>query len=123
MSVGTTVGGTDLFVADPVSGDADGSRLTLTRQDNFTPPIPLTAGVTYHITQWAGGSGIIFNHTVCANAVQVDRFGPSTDANNVLTTGTDGLPFYNPNVLNLVCLLYTSPSPRDGLLSRMPSSA
>ena len=25
--------------------------------------------------------------------------------------------------LNNVCLLYTSPSPRDGLLSRMPSSA
>ena len=23
----------------------------------------------------------------------------------------------------MVCLLYTSPSPRDGLLSRMPSSA
>ena len=28
-----------------------------------------------------------------------------------------GLPF------NIACLLYTSPSPRDGLLSRMPSSA
>ena len=26
-------------------------------------------------------------------------------------------------VHNLICLLYTSPSPRDGLLSRMPSSA
>ena len=27
-------------------------------------------------------------------------------------------------VINIVaCLLYTSPSPRDGLLSRMPSSA
>ena len=25
--------------------------------------------------------------------------------------------------LCMVCLLYTSPSPRDGLLSRMPSSA
>ena len=25
--------------------------------------------------------------------------------------------------LNNICLLYTSPSPRDGLLSRMPSSA
>ena len=25
--------------------------------------------------------------------------------------------------LKLICLLYTSPSPRDGLLSRMPSSA
>ena len=31
----------------------------------------------------------------------------------------------NPSVkvLLLTCLLYTSPSPRDGLLSRMPSSA
>ena len=25
--------------------------------------------------------------------------------------------------LHMTCLLYTSPSPRDGLLSRMPSSA
>ena len=25
--------------------------------------------------------------------------------------------------LPMICLLYTSPSPRDGLLSRMPSSA
>ena len=29
----------------------------------------------------------------------------------------------NQNGENLICLLYTSPSPRDGLLSRMPSSA
>ena len=27
------------------------------------------------------------------------------------------------NTTNNSCLLYTSPSPRDGLLSRMPSSA
>ena len=27
------------------------------------------------------------------------------------------------DVLRYACLLYTSPSPRDGLLSRMPSSA
>ena len=26
-------------------------------------------------------------------------------------------------IRSLICLLYTSPSPRDGLLSRMPSSA
>ena len=26
-------------------------------------------------------------------------------------------------LLSVTCLLYTSPSPRDGLLSRMPSSA
>ena len=30
---------------------------------------------------------------------------------------------YKNNYLNWSCLLYTSPSPRDGLLSRMPSSA
>ena len=29
----------------------------------------------------------------------------------------------NEDILNKSCLLYTSPSPRDGLLSRMPSSA
>ena len=28
-----------------------------------------------------------------------------------------------PDELRMLCLLYTSPSPRDGLLSRMPSSA
>ena len=27
------------------------------------------------------------------------------------------------NKTSVICLLYTSPSPRDGLLSRMPSSA
>ena len=30
---------------------------------------------------------------------------------------------YITNLLKRNCLLYTSPSPRDGLLSRMPSSA
>ena len=33
----------------------------------------------------------------------------------------NGMPV--PEDLNNICLLYTSPSPRDGLLSRMPSSA
>ena len=28
-----------------------------------------------------------------------------------------------PKAMTKICLLYTSPSPRDGLLSRMPSSA
>ena len=28
-----------------------------------------------------------------------------------------------PAAQSILCLLYTSPSPRDGLLSRMPSSA
>ena len=30
---------------------------------------------------------------------------------------------FGPGLVYVNCLLYTSPSPRDGLLSRMPSSA
>ena len=30
---------------------------------------------------------------------------------------------FSASDINNTCLLYTSPSPRDGLLSRMPSSA
>ena len=33
------------------------------------------------------------------------------------------IPFVASTVKQDTCLLYTSPSPRDGLLSRMPSSA
>ena len=38
--------------------------------------------------------------------------------------GPTGMIFYiTPTLQFIFCLLYTSPSPRDGLLSRMPSSA
>ena len=33
------------------------------------------------------------------------------------------LPVFRLNLLGRFCLLYTSPSPRDATLSRMPSSA
>ena len=36
-------------------------------------------------------------------------------------TYMQAVPYFDR--LDYVCLLYTSPSPRDGLLSRMPSSA
>ena len=37
--------------------------------------------------------------------------------------GGDGSVCFGINEMFKSCLLYTSPSPRDGLLSRMPSSA
>ena len=37
--------------------------------------------------------------------------------------GTEFLNFYTETALIIICLLYTSPSPRDATLSRMPSSA
>ena len=38
-------------------------------------------------------------------------------------TKDDILASFNKHSKYISCLLYTSPSPRDGLLSRMPSSA
>ena len=46
--------------------------------------------------------------------------GAATDGSVILQTPASMLMIY-PHIYN--CLLYTSPSPRDGLLSRMPSSA
>ena len=44
---------------------------------------------------------------------------PDENLINLVNTGDDFIHYG----LNIGCLLYTSPSPRDGLLSRMPSSA
>ena len=52
------------------------------------------------------------------NMILVTAISP-TPAGEGKTTMSIGLT----QGLNRICLLYTSPSPRDGLLSRMPSSA
>ena len=64
------------------------------------------------------------------DAAQVDGDGPAKDgAIDGLVADGDAKADGDPDKANLVaaddknCLLYTSPSPRDGLLSRMPSSA
>ena len=72
-----------------------------------------------------------------AEAVRVvrARFAHTPDVAIVLGTGLGALArdiTINASIgyeeipgfpVSTVCLLYTSPSPRDGLLSRMPSSA
>ena len=60
---------------------------------------------------------------------KIGRFVKPSRGFNIFATantkgkGSDDGRFIGTNVLNEACLLYTSPSPRDGLLSRMPSSA
>ena len=70
-------------------------------------------------------------------SVNIENISPDSLATIVYTSGTTGEPkgaMINHKALFQVlkntkkythnsCLLYTSPSPRDGLLSRMPSSA
>ena len=51
-----------------------------------------------------------------------DNINETSDANQLLKQSED--VFHNINSRNTnTCLLYTSPSPRDATLSRMPSSA
>ena len=46
------------------------------------------------------------------------------DLGNLITVDKEQLDLSKPNSIEpVICLLYTSPSPRDRSLSRMPSSA
>ena len=80
---------------------------------------------------WNGKLGIrpqsdVFREIVPIEAVDFDGEFHRNGLNEIFTN--TNLPLkvkygYNCNHLYRDCLLYTSPSPRDGLLSRMPSSA
>ena len=75
-----------------------------------------------------------FVSTVNADFKEIGKFG--TPANNpsaeetsaeIIAATADGMKLVysdSPaNALGMICLLYTSPSPRDRTRSRMPSSA
>ena len=47
-------------------------------------------------------------------------YGYGNNSTGVFSVGSNTMALF---IYNSTCLLYTSPSPRDGLLSRMPSSA
>ena len=57
-----------------------------------------------------------FEHTAAYDGMIANHFGRRDTENQARD-------FSNTYNVQYVCLLYTSPSPRDGLLSRMPSSA
>ena len=57
-----------------------------------------------------------------SNIYKREEFRHKSLISDVVSGGIFGLGD-NGYILAIICLLYTSPSPRDGLLSRMPSSA
>ena len=54
---------------------------------------------------------------------EADRRGRELIVTMMKEVGVDTSVDSVSNIIGRRCLLYTSPSPRDGLLSRMPSSA
>ena len=71
--------------------------------------------VLINIPAWAQDSSFTFN----AN----DYVNITSDASLQAETGMTIECWVNPESDTYSCLLYTSPSPRDRLKSRMPSSA
>ena len=103
------------------SSDYDGVSLI----DLLTGTDSLAVGETGHLRLTARvditNGGPTQGNTAFGRTDQIQTPVPSNDP--VVTPGTPG--DVNPAPLTLIdsCLLYTSPSPRDATLSRMPSSA
>ena len=79
-------------------------------------------------TMGAGIAGQVANAGI--EVLLLDLPSEGADVNLLAQRGKDRVSnLFNPGVISpkngelITCLLYTSPSPRDGLLSRMPSSA
>ena len=69
------------------------------------------------------GGRLEFNAFLLDGTETADAFGYSPGGLGGGFLGVDALREFQVLTSNYSCLLYTSPSPRDGLLSRMPSSA
>ena len=77
-------------------------------------------------TAWAGPMAACLLADYGADVIRVAMPGDEGLPWKPLISGTSrsfGEETVNRNKRSVACLLYTSPSPRDGLLSRMPSSA
>ena len=66
-------------------------------------------------------SFVTLSGTDSSSTDEDDNIMLEDDNTSFILSEESGSEFYL--VMDTACLLYTSPSPRDGLLSRMPSSA
>ena len=87
-------------------------------------------GFGYSATNYIGGQFTVLPGAAFPQTKnEIDNFIPVARISDLLlypgqSFDFDGKSYEYPNTkIVYCCLLYTSPSPRDGLLSRMPSSA
>ena len=81
--------------------------------------VPLAAGESNYTLDQA--KRLVANRTLSVLQPDVARAGGLTETRRMADFAAAHDVAYAPHIG--ICLLYTSPSPRDGLLSRMPSSA
>ena len=104
----------DLAIAPIVSGAVCGL-------DNGSIVLNPSGGVTPYTFDWSHNTFLTVNNAInlpvgIYSVTITDALGCQIDS----TMNIDAVPEFIPLI---VCLLYTSPSPRDATLSRMPSSA
>ena len=109
------------FPNDPASTEQHAGPLSLTRKPNPTLdsdppeiPVPNLEG-TLVLRVMPDDNSCMFR--ALGAAVLGDALDAMTELRSIVAQTIQA----NPDLYS--CLLYTSPSPRDGLLSRMPSSA
>ena len=109
-------------------GNIDKNRVTKGITTVAFSALALVAIIYQHSSTELSGLESLAVNTVIGNVQELDQ-GVSAPVNETviklesefesLTTAETVISFNS----SFACLLYTSPSPRDGLLSRMPSSA
>ena len=93
------------FVTQEISANSDNFNVTMISGSDELEEVVVTGYGTQRKATITGAVAAIKGEEIVKS--------PAVDLTNSLSGRLPGL----------VCLLYTSPSPRDGLLSRMPSSA
>ena len=110
-----------------ISGDKTGLGVTNQECDLIQYKVVIDSASTYFLKSVVCYNDIHcgLNPGQCSDTV-ISNYRTNTNINFNLASFPDEIIF-NPFGLGAdacqCCLLYTSPSPRDGLLSRMPSSA
>ena len=93
----------------------------------FLTTVDVTGGIGLDLQNWVKKKDTEGNTVLDEDDEPVLEQAYSVDTGTVLTINTKDKKLYQDGKelkdISKACLLYTSPSPRDGLLSRMPSSA
>ena len=90
-----------------------GIRDSVKKISKLKDPVNIT------LEKWSRPSGLNIKKV----SIPIGVIGVIYESRPNVTADVACLCFKSGNAVILNCLLYTSPSPRDGLLSRMPSSA
>ena len=118
--------GTPIVNSNSLSFDGQDDETVLGNSLNLSNQITIQTWINFDI----GGTNdprIISNDYNNCNGFEVITIGTGSQRQILFhyncSAGASGWVVGNININSNTCLLYTSPSPRDATLSRMPSSA